>query len=177
MDEFSRQRRVYRLLAMLSGRPIAAAEALKKGLPARIPDGPRGERIAVHLARTLEPGRLSLLAEPYAEQLASLDHPEREAWVLRRGLGFTERDAAIALDCSRTVLRRRLESVDDRLDSGAVRAVRSTMLNIGLPVEAIRTRHARQRRWRWFGLIILFVMVVVGLDLLRNCLDQPDVVI
>lgn len=170
MDEFSRQRRVYRLVAILSGRPLAAAEALKTGLPARIPDGPRGERIAVQIARTLEPGRLGVLAPPYADQLFSLEPAQREAWVLRRGLGFGERDAAIALDCSRTVLRRRLAQVDDRLDAAAVRAVRSAMLELGLPAEFIRTGRAHRRRWRWFRLLIVIVLVVGAFDLVRSWL-------
>ena len=83
MANLSRQLRVYRLVAVLSGRPLAAAELMRAGIPGRIPDGPRGERIAVHLARSLEPGRLSLLDPQYADQLARLDHPGREALALR----------------------------------------------------------------------------------------------
>ena len=59
-DSLASHRRVFRLLAILTGRPLAAGEQLPH-LPAQIPTGPRGERIAVHAARDMEHGSLNIV--------------------------------------------------------------------------------------------------------------------
>lgn len=101
MGRKHRSARIRRLatLFVALGDPESEAIAAASRLARRVPDGPRGERMAIIERRERVPE-------------ASRSH---EAWVLRRVMGWTERDAAKALDCSRTVLCRHLEdrSVDE----------------------------------------------------------------
>lgn len=110
----TRTRRLARLLVAL-GDDVDVAIDRGRRLARTAADGPRGERLAI------------------------LDHRERvadggdrlhESWVLRHVLGWSERDAAKALDCSRTVLRRHLAARPPRSDAderAAIDAVRRRM--------------------------------------------------
>ena len=169
MNDSARIRRVYRLLVVLTGRPIAAGERLGT-LPARIPDGPRGERIAIQAARAMESGVMAILSSETGKALAELSEQDREVWVLRRVMGFGERDTAIAVDCSRTVVRRRLDALGDAPGPDAVNEVRSMMYELGLPVGYLRHRRIEHRGRRRLVQLALVGVVLVLVDLLRRWL-------
>ena len=165
-DSLASHRRVFRLLAILTGRPLAAGERLSN-LPAHIPTGPRGERIAVHAARDMEQGSLSLLPEDIAERVYGLEHQLREAWILSEVMGYDDRNAAIALDCSRTGVKNRLESVRGCVELGDAEALRACMSGLGLPVGYVHGVRDRQRAWRGMGILGAVAGSVICLDLLR----------
>ena len=158
MDHLARQRRIYRLVATLTGRPLASAEVLAR-LPAVIPDGPRGERIAVQASREYDFARSSLLEADLSSRLSGQAAQVREAWVLRRVMGLGERETAIAMDCSRTVVRNRLEGVDAVLSPQDALAVREAMLRIGLP-PGFKRRKSEQLRARK---VLLALVAIAGL--------------
>ena len=169
MDDPARIRRLYRLLVVLCGRPIAAGERLGS-LPVRIPDGPRGERIAIQAARDMESGAMTILPSEIGRAIARLPQQDREVWVLRRVMGFSERDTAIAVDCSRTVVRRRLENLGDSLGPDEVAEVRSMMLRLGLPVGYLRHRRIERRGRRRLMQLAGVGVVLVAVDVLRRWL-------
>ena len=167
MDELARYRRVFRLVAILTGRPLASASVLAT-LPAEIPDGPRGERIAVQAARRFKPARSSLLDGPLTDSLFALAPQNREAWVIRRVLRCSERETAIAMDCSRTVVRQRLEAIGDAFSTDDAIAVRESMLRIGLPAGFQRARQEKARARKILLLMVVVAGVAIGLDVLRR---------
>jgi hypothetical protein len=93
-DRAARIRRIARLLVAL-GEPSDAAIRAAARLAPRVTNGPRGEQLAIIEHR---------------ERVAGGGDRGHEAWVLRRVLGWGERDAARALDCSRTALRLHLDA-------------------------------------------------------------------
>ncbi len=166
-DSLASHRRVFRLLSILTGRPLAAG-ALLSEFPSSIPPGPRGERIAVHAARDMEPGRLSLLPQEIADRIYGLEPQLREAWVLRDVLGYNDRNAAIALDCSRTVVRNRMDALQGQIKNGDAEALRDCMAGLGLPEEFIRSVRDRKNARRGIRLLVGLASAVIALDLLRT---------
>jgi len=83
-----------------------------------------------------------------------------EAWVLRRVMGWTERDAAKALDCSRTVLCRHLEdrSVDEDEERRRIERCRARIHGLADADAWKRPTGERERRLR-----ILLTFVGLGL--------------
>ena len=167
MDELARYRRVFRLVAILTGRPLASVSVLST-LPEEIPDGPRGERIAVQAARGFKPARSSLLEGPLADSLFALPPQNREAWVIRRVLGFSERETAIAMDCSRTVVRQRLETIGDAFSTEDAIAVRESMLQIGIPAGFQRHRQERARARKILLILVVVAGVAIGIEVLHR---------
>lgn len=170
MNDLPRVLRVYRLIVVLTGRPIEAEIAIQK-LPAVIPDGPRGERIAVQAARGIEPAQLSLFGPRLGATLAGLERSQREAWVLRDGLGLSERNTAIAMDCSRTVVRQRLEAIEGHLNQEDEVAFGKVMASIGLPPEYCRQRRDahRAKKMLWvLGMVAVVLVVLEGVRLLGD---------
>lgn len=165
-DSLASHRRIFRLLSVLTGRPLAAGEALSS-LPSRIPVGPRGERIAVHAAREMDSGRLSLVPQEIANRIYGLAHELRETWILSDVMGYTDRHAAIALDCSRTVVKNRLESVRTYIQPGDVEAIRACMSGLGLPDEFVRAIRDREKARKGIWLLGGMAVGVISLDLLR----------
>ena len=170
MDELARQRRVFRLVAILTGRLLASVEVLS-ALPEVIPDGPRGERIAVQASRRFKAAQSSLLDGAVAEKLFALAPQVREAWVLRRVLEFNERETAIAMDCSRTVVRNRLETIVDLMSRQDAGVVRQAMLRIGVPQGYQRRHHQRVRARRAFMVMGTLAGVAITLEVLRALLS------
>ena len=111
-------RRIARLLHAL-GEPRETAASHARPLARRLPDGPRGERLVI-----LE----------HRERMEGGGDRAREAWVLRAVFGWSERDAAKALDCSRTALRLHLEAGTGRFDQRDVQALRLGVASLDAPV-------------------------------------------
>ena len=166
MEQLARPRRIYRLVATLTGRPLAAAEILRS-LPEVIPDGPRGERIAVQASREYEFATNSLLEAGLAERFGAQARQVREAWGLRKGMGLGERETAIAMDCSRTVVRNRLEGIEAVFSVEDALAVREAMLKIGIPQDFVRYRQERMRLRKVLLVLVVFAGLVLGLECVR----------
>lgn len=169
MNNLPRCLRVYRLAVTLCGRPLAA-EIVLDHLPETIPSGPRGERIAVQATRAIEPGVWSQVKGDagLAGRLAALETPLREVWVLRDGLGLSERDTAIAMDCSRTVVRQRLEVLEGQFGRADIETLREAMAEIGLPPSFTRERKERSRARKALGILVVVAIVLVLLEVARR---------
>ena len=122
--------------------------------------------IRKHHAFQTRGGRLAVFA--YRESDSDGGDRVREAWILVSVLGWGERDAAIALDCSRTALRGHLEQAASRFDAADVEALRRIVdaYRPG-PMEAASAPRTDDpyRLLRWLGWI---AVVVVGLEVLRR---------
>ena len=164
VNDHRRVLRVYRLIVALSGRPMEAERVLWQ-LPAVIPDGPRGERIAVQAAREIAPAQLSLFGTRLSSSLAGLERSQREVWVLRDGLGLSERNTAIAMDCSRTVVRQRLQAIEGQFDQSDEVRFRQAIAKIGLPPEYCRAKRdaVGVKRLLWgLGVVAVVLLVLEG---------------
>ena len=119
-----------------------------------------------HPAFETRGGRLAVFA--YRESDPAGGDRIREAWILISVLGWAEREAAIALDCSRTALRGHLQQAASRFDAVDVEALRKIVdaYRPG-PMEAASTPGAEDpyRLLRWLGWT---AVVVVGLEVLRR---------
>ena len=113
---------------------------------------------------------MTILPSEIGKAIAELPQQDREVWVLRQVMGFSERDTAIAVDCSRTVVRRRLEHLGDAPGPNAVEEVRSAMLGLGLPSGFLRHRRIEHRGRRRLMQLALVGVVLVVVDLLRRWL-------
>ena len=144
----ARARRIARLLHAL-GEPVKVAERHGRALAGRIADGPRGERLAILEHRERSPGG---------------GDRGREAWVLRRVLGWSDRDAAKALDCSRTALHGHLQTISGRFDDDDVAALRQGIARVdgGMVHPEVRSGRAQSG---WSRLLPLVVAVAVVLAL------------
>lgn len=118
----------------------------------------------------MESGALTILPSEIGRAIAELPEQDREVWVLRRVMGFSERDTAIAVDCSRTVVRRRLESLGDTLGANEVEEVRSMMLRLGLPMGYLRHRRIERRGRRRLLQLAVVGLLLVAVDVLRRWL-------
>ena len=146
----ARSRRIARLLHAL-GEPAKLAEEHGRAIAGRIADGPRGERLAIleHRDRTTGGGDRG-----------------REAWVLRVVLGWSDRDAAKALDCSRTALEGHLRTVSDRFDADDVAALRRGISAVGgIAMEDQRRSQLPSTSWSRLRPLAGMAMVAVGLVL------------
>lgn len=156
-DRPARARRVARLLHAL-GEPRAEAERHGLRLSSRVPDGPRGERLAIM---------------DHRDRASGGGDREREAWVLRIVFAWSDRDAARAMDCSRSALERHLAGIAGRFDDDDVRALRHAMASVdaeGAPGFAKRVAaRLPGRPWRW---LIVLAVVVLSLDLLIRAIDS-----
>lgn len=154
LSRIDRITRIARLLVALGDEP-AVAVARGRRLVGRAADGPRGERLAI---------------QDHRERAADGGDRLHESWVLRRVLGWSERDAARALDCSRTVLRRHLEAIPDRspeAETAEIETVRRRMQEVVVadaPGWAAFSRGGR--RWlAWGGLaavLLAGLAIIVG---------------
>jgi hypothetical protein len=100
-----------------------------------------------------------------SKSLADLERSQREVWVLRDGLGLSERNTAIAMDCSRTVVRQRLEAIEGKFDQSDEERFRRAMAKIGLPSEFCREQRDAVRVKRllwWLGVVAVVVLVLEG---------------
>ena len=91
----------------------------------------------------------------------------REAWVLRVVLGWSSRDAARALDCSKTALDVHLRANEGRFDQDDVAALRRGMAAIdaegGGGSGRLRSFPRIGAPWRW---LVAGTVGLLGLDLL-----------
>jgi hypothetical protein len=146
-DRAARTRRIARLLVALGESPTEAIPAARR-LASRVLDGPRGEQLAIIEHR---------------ERVAGGGDRSREAWVLRRVLGWGERDAARALDCSRTALRLHLGSrppLDPDAEAASIEEIRRRMDEVRVTEFAAASfRHSTGGR-------ALFRVAMVSLTLL-----------
>ena len=153
----ARARRIARLLHAL-GEPVADAERHGRRLASRVADGPRGERLAIL---------------DHRERVEGGGDRGREAWVLRIVLGWSDRDAARAMDCSRSALEGHLTSLGSRFDEEDVLALRHGMAAVDGELGG-RTRGGDSRPWRltppWRWLM-LGVIIALGLDILIQVLQ------
>ena len=147
----ARARRVARLL---HGLGESAADAARHGrrLAPSVPDGPRGERMAILDHRERMPGG---------------GDRGREAWVLRVVLGWSPRDAARALDCSKTALDVHQRANEGRFDQDDVAALRRGMAAIDAEGDGgsggVGSFPRIGAPWRW---LVAGTMGLLGLDLL-----------
>jgi hypothetical protein len=119
-------------------------------LSGRVVDGPRGEQLAIIEHRDRVPGG------------GDRGH---EAWVLRRVLGWGERDAARALDCSRTALRLHLDArprMDDAEEARRIGDIRDRMRAVRPGAAPIPKERDLARR-RMARLLVLGVLAVTVL--------------
>ena len=145
----ARARRIARFLHAL-GEPAAEAERHGRRLASQVADGPRGERLAIL---------------DHRERVEGGGDRGREAWVLRIVLGWSDRDAARAMDCSRSALEGHLKGLGGRFDADDVLALRHGMAAID-GEHGVRTRGAGRgewrlgRPWRWLILVVSVVLVL-----------------
>lgn len=123
-------------------------------------------RVRHHPAFENRGGRLAVFA--YRESDLAGGDRIREAWILVSVLGWEERDAAIALDCSRTALRGHLEQATSRFDELDVEALRKIVdaYRPG-PVE-VEPAAPVADPYRFVRLLGWLAVVVVGLEVLRR---------
>lgn len=166
LDREACERRAYRLAVLLTGHRLAATRVIDavtdaQPRPERL-DGVRLDRLTVLHARELEPAMLVDAGLPPRAAAALADLPEqaREAWVLRRVFLEEERDAARAMDCSRSAHARHLEAADAALGAEAARAFREWIVRIAVPSHFHQHRRVR-RIVRRHGRRLLLVAVVV----------------
>lgn len=171
------ERRVYRLAALLTGSPIAAAEVIEHVLAAqpdlRRLDDARLDRLTILRCREAVP-EAGIIADDSlprvaAEALAGLRSQPREAWVLHRLYAMTPRDAARAMDCSRDAATRHLAEADARIaEAGPADRLAEALLawTLELEIPAFHRVRIERRRRRRIVLRIAVVVVVVGLFLL-----------
>ena len=146
----ARARRIARLLHAL-GEPAKEAERHGRALADRIADGPRGERLAI-----LE----------HRERIPGGGDRGREAWVLRRVLGWSDRDAARGMDCSRTALEGHLRTVSERFDLDDVAALRQGISQVDGGMTEIGHRpHRPPSSWSRLLPLVGMVGVAIGLAL------------
>jgi hypothetical protein len=119
-----------------------------------------------HPAFDTRGGRLAVFA--YRESDPAGGDRIREAWILVSVLGWEERAAAIALDCSRTALRGHLEQAASRFDAIDVEALRRIVdaYRPGpMEDESAAPTTDPYRLMRWLGWT---AVVVVGLEVFRR---------
>jgi hypothetical protein len=156
-DRAARTRRIARLLVALGEPPVAAVAAATR-LSRRVADGPRGEQLAIieHRERTAGGGDRT-----------------HEAWVLRHVLGWNERDAARALDCSRTALRLHLGNRPRRSaeeDERRIAEIRARMMEItvGAVPDTSSAVPERHRVLLGFGLVVaILTLLAIATRFLR----------
>ena len=114
--------------------------------------------------------------------MAIIEHRERtagggdrthEAWVLRHVLGWNERDAARALDCSRTALRLHLgnsprrSAEDDERQIAEIRA-RMAQITVGAVTNTPSAGRERRRVLLGFGLVVaILTLLAIATRFLR----------
>jgi hypothetical protein len=113
--------------------------------------------------------------------LAIIRHRERapgggsrshEAWVLRRVLGWGERDAARALDCSRTALRLHLQQTSawsPEEEASRIAETRARMDEVPFGGDSIEEALVARRR-RGFVLVAIVAAGLTGLAILTRFL-------
>lgn len=127
---------------------VAAARTLSR----RVVDGPRGEQLAIieHRERTAGGGDRA-----------------HEAWVLRRVLGWGERDAARALDCSRTALRLHLASrppLEPAAEAASIQEIRCRMRGVRVS-DRLPTALTRSRARRMLVRVALVVSALLVMEI------------
>lgn len=138
------------------GEPAEAATAHARPLARRLPDGPRGERLII-----LE----------HRERLKDGGDRAREAWVLRAVFGWSERDAAKAMDCSRTALRIHLGAGADRFDADDARALRLGVASIDAGGDsderssssAVSAESVARDLAPLFGVVVIAVLLAISM--------------
>ena len=129
--------------------PSDAAVAAAR-LSRRVMDGPRGEQLAIIEHR---------------ERVAGGGDRTQEAWVLRRVLGWGERDAARALDCSRTALRLHLQArpvVDVAEENRRIAEIRARMAEVRMQTGDHRDSATAGRR-RVLRTVVVVVAILTAL--------------
>lgn len=179
LDRRACERRVYRLAALLSGNPNAAADVIHAVLDAQPNLGEmesaRMDRLTVLRSREITPGTIVSDAVPTvaAKALASLTPQQREAWVFVRMYRVPMREAARAMDCSVTALTTHMNLANEAMDAAlgkasgkaitqeeAAAALRKWTMAIDVP-RFFRQEQERRRRVR-IALLILAIVGVLG---------------
>jgi hypothetical protein len=183
-DRRACERRVYRLAALLSGNPIAAAQVIQAVLDAqpnlRELDSTRMDRLTVLRSREISPGMIVDERVPayVAKALAELTAQQREAWVFVHVYKVPVREAARAMDCSVTAITTHLAQASERMghavaatgdrpgvtqDDAAAR-LREWAISIDVPA-FFRREQTRRRRFRVLlvaaGVLVAIAAVVV----------------
>ena len=189
-DRRACERRVYRLAALLSGNPIAAANVIQAVLDAQPKleslDSTHMDRLTVLRAREIAPGRIvdDRVPSREAEALAGLSPQQREAWVFVHVYKVPVREAARAMDCSVTAITNHLSQANDAMehalsardenDGGKVKVTtqddaaavfRGWAMAIDVPA-FVRREQVRRHRFRLLLVaagVVFAVAVVVGL--------------
>ncbi len=112
---------------------------------------------------------------PRGEQLVIIEHRERvpgggdrghEAWVLRHVLGWNERDAARALDCSRTALRLHLAARPAgtaESERARIREMRARMAAVPMGTVPPSDRmDGRTHRLLGRGVVVVLIVVLIA---------------
>lgn len=179
LDRAACERRAYRLATLLTGDPVAAmgvVEAMVRAQPdLRVLDTARLDRLTVLRSREITPGSLpaDALDADAAGALASLAAQPREAWLLARTYGLTQRETARAMDCSVTATARHVERADDVMArtlggpdgpshavAGAIEALRAYSTSLQLPQQYVARQRRRRRRKQLLAMVLLVALAL-----------------
>jgi hypothetical protein len=112
---------VYRLAALLTGNPVAAAGVIDQVIYAQPDlsrlDGAHMDRLTVLRSREIPGATLvsDLVPQPLSRALAALTPQQREAYVLVCVFRTSQRETARAMDCSTTAVQRHLQLAEQCL--------------------------------------------------------------
>ncbi len=179
LDRAACERRAYRLATLLTGDPVAArgvVEAMVRAQPdLRVLDTARLDRLTVLRSREITPCALQAdaLDADAAGALASLAAQSREAWLLARTYGLTQRETARAMDCSVTATARHVERADDVMSrtlggpdepchgvAGAIEALRAYSKSLQLPQQYLARQRRRRRRKQLLAMVLLVALAL-----------------
>lgn len=179
LDRAACERRAYRLATLLTGDPVAAmgvVESMVRSRPdLRVLDTARLDRLTVLRSREITPGALHApaLNADAAGALASLAAQPREAWLLARTYGLTQRETARAMDCSVTAIARHVERADEVMARtlggsegpghgvvGAIEALRAYSDSLQLPQHYVARQRRLGRRKRVLAMVLLVALAL-----------------
>lgn len=189
LDRRACERRVYRLAALLSGKPNAAAQVIQAVLDAqpnlRKLSSTRMDRLTVLRAREIEPGSIvdDRVPRKLADALANVTPQQREAWVFVHVYKVPMREAARAMDCSVTAMTQHMTLANEAMERAisamngdttqddAAAIFRGWTMSIDVPA-FVRREQERKRRFRLvliaFGVVVAIAVVVAVIALVRT---------
>jgi hypothetical protein len=182
------ERRVYRLAALLTGNPVAATSVIEQVVDAQPRldrlDSDHLDRLTVLRSREIPAAMLvdDAIPQAVAGGVAGLTAQQREVWVFTHVYRMPMRQAARAMDCSRTAATRHLEQAEGAVsreagvgsaEAGELLLSYSMALDVPAFYRAARVRRRRLRLWlRVAGIVLILAAVVAllrwGPELLRR---------
>ncbi|MDY7110229.1 MAG: hypothetical protein SYC29_16490 [Planctomycetota bacterium] len=175
LDREACERRVYRLAALLTGKPRAATRVISAVVGAqpdlRRLDDAHMDRLTVLRSREIDTAILAepSIPRPVAEGLASLTAQQREAWVFSAVYRLELREMARAMDCSTRAAQRHLdlaEAAMARATGGRVREAAEALLRYSMSLEVPEFYRARRRRRLRLRLALRIAGIVLIIALL-----------